>query len=167
MPRRWRVWSWCPHCWRWQRCRWRSPSWCDAAVSPFPPAPFWPRLNVENRPRQERAGRMSRWVLALGVVMALSGCAGNKTPPKDLDNACSIAAQRPQYVRAMEATERKWNVPVPVQMAIIHQESKFDGDARTPYRWVLGVIPMGRQSSAFGYSQALDGTWAEYKRETG
>ena len=110
---------------------------------------------------------MSRWVLALGVVMALSGCATNKTPPRDLDDACSIVAQRPQYLRAMEATERRWDVPVPVQMAIIHQESKFDGDARTPYRWVLGVIPMGRQSSAFGYSQALDGTWQEYKKETG
>jgi hypothetical protein len=52
-------------------------------------------------------------------------------------------------------------------MAVIHQESKFDGDARTPYQWVLGVIPMGRQSSAYGYSQALDGTWEEYKDETG
>jgi len=47
-------------------------------------------------------------------------------------------------------------------MATIHQESKFVGDARTPFRYVLGVIPMGRQSSAFGYRQALDATWDEY-----
>src|SRR6056297_312451 len=112
---------------------------------------------------------MSRWTLAIGVVMALAGCGGGapKTSPNDLDNACSIVAQRPAYLRAMRTTERRWKVPVPVQMAVIHQESKFDGDARTPYRWVLQVIPMGRQSSAFGYSQALDGTWEEYKRETG
>jgi len=58
-------------------------------------------------------------------------------------------------------------VPVPVQMATIHQESRFIGDARTPFRYTLGVIPMGRQSSAFGYAQALDGTWEEYKAETG
>jgi len=45
----------------------------------------------------------------------------------------------------------------------IHQESKFVADARTPFRYVIGVIPMGRQSSAFGYSQALDATWQEYK----
>ena len=32
---------------------------------------------------------------------------------------------------------------------------------------VLGVIPVGRQSSAFGYSQALDGTWEEYQRDEG
>jgi hypothetical protein len=31
---------------------------------------------------------------------------------------------------------------------------------------VIGVIPMGRQSSAFGYSQALDATWDEYLAES-
>ncbi|MFT6090367.1 MAG: hypothetical protein ACJAWM_000083 [Sulfitobacter sp.] len=52
-------------------------------------------------------------------------------------------------------------------MATIHQESRFVADARTPFRYVIGVIPMGRQSSAFGYSQALDATWDEYLREAG
>jgi hypothetical protein len=52
-----------------------------------------------------------------------------------------------------------------VQMATIHQESKFVADARTPFKYVLGVIPMGRQSSAFGYSQALDATWDEYRKD--
>jgi hypothetical protein len=36
-----------------------------------------------------------------------------------------------------------------------------------PHVYRLGIIPMGRMSSAYGYSQALDGTWAEYQRETG
>jgi hypothetical protein len=52
-------------------------------------------------------------------------------------------------------------------MATIHQESKFVSDARTPFKYVLGVIPMGRQSSAFGYSQALDATWEEYQKAEG
>ena len=105
---------------------------------------------------------------ALAVLMVLAGCGGGaKSPPRDLDNACSIVSQRPNYLRAMNATEKKWGVPVPVIMAMIHQESKFDGDARTPFRWGLGVIPLGRQSSALGYSQALDGTWDEYKAATG
>ena len=34
-------------------------------------------------------------------------------------------------------------------------------------KYILGVIPTGRQSSAFGYSQALDGTWKEYRRLQG
>ena len=63
--------------------------------------------------------------------------------------------------------ERRWGVPIHVQMATIHQESKFIGDARTPHRYALGIIPIGRQSSAYGYSQALDGTWDEYRQKTG
>ena len=67
----------------------------------------------------------------------------------------------------MKSAERKWGIPLHVQMAAIHQESKFIGDARTPHQYALGIIPIGRQSSAFGYSQALDGTWEEYLKETG
>jgi hypothetical protein len=67
----------------------------------------------------------------------------------------------------MKKAERKWGVPVHVQMATMYQESKFIGDARTPHQYALGVIPIGRQSSAFGYSQALDATWEEYQKKTG
>ena len=110
---------------------------------------------------------MSR-VLLVMLVLVLASCGGgDKSPPRNLDNACSIVDQRPKYLRAMRKTERRWGVPVHVQMAIIHQESKFDGNARTPLRFALGVIPMGRQSSAYGYSQALDGTWDEYRRDAG
>ena len=111
---------------------------------------------------------MSRTPCALVLMLVLTGCGGGyNTPPRNLDDACSIVGQRPEYLKAFRATERKWGVPVHVQMATMHQESKFDGDARTPFRYTLGVIPMGRQSSAFGYSQALDSTWDEYREETG
>ena len=103
---------------------------------------------------------------ALAVLVASCGST-NYSPPRDLENACSIVEERPQYLRAMKRTERRWGVPVHVQMATIHQESKFIGNARTPLRFALGVIPMGRQSSAYGYSQALDATWDEYKRDAG
>lgn len=101
--------------------------------------------------------------LALLVLVAACG-GGNGTAPRNLDNACSIVQQRPSYLRAMKATERKWGIPVNVQMATIHQESRFISDARTPLQYKLGVIPVGRQSSAYGYAQALDGTWDEYRR---
>lgn len=107
---------------------------------------------------------MSRFLRASIVLLLLGSCGGgNFSAPRDLDNACSIAQERPRYYRAMKATERKWGIPVHVQMATIHQESKFIGDAKTPHNYVLGIIPIGRQSSAFGYSQALDGTWEEYQ----
>lgn len=107
-------------------------------------------------------------LLKLAIVGLVASCGGgNYKAPRNLDNACAIAAERPAYMRAMRKTERKWGIPIHVQMAAIHQESKFIGDARTPHRYALGVIPIGRQSSAYGYSQALDGTWEEYVKETG
>ncbi len=113
---------------------------------------------------------MSRIFLSLVVVATLAAC-GSRSPqfsaPRNLENACLMERERPQYFAAMRASERRWGIPLPVQMAIIHAESRFIGDARTPVRYTLGVIPMGRQSSALGYSQALDGTWEEYVRETG
>lgn len=104
--------------------------------------------------------------LSLGLLASCGG-GGNFSAPRNLDNACMFADERPQYMRAMQRAERRWGVPVAVQMATFHQESRFVGDARPPHVYALGVIPMGRMSSAFGYSQALDGTWQEYMRETG
>jgi hypothetical protein len=111
---------------------------------------------------------MSRLFRAAILLVFLASCGGgNFSAPRNLDNACAIVQERPKYFRAMQATEKKWGVPVSVQMATIHQESKFIGNARTPHRFVLGIIPMGRQSSAYGYSQALDGTWEEYQDTEG
>lgn len=113
---------------------------------------------------------MSRGLTAVlltvcAVTLAACGSRNAGPPPDNLDNACAIVAQKPKYLRALKSTERRWGVPVPVLMATIYQESKFDSEARTPFRWTLGVIPMGRVSSAYGYSQALDGTWDEYKED--
>ena len=108
--------------------------------------------------------------LKLAIVMLVASCGGGGgsfKAPRELDNACAITSERPAYLAAMRDVQRKWGVPVAVQMASIHQESKFIGDARTPHKYALGIIPIGRQSSAFGYSQALDGTWEEYLKETG
>lgn len=110
---------------------------------------------------------MSRFFRALVIFLLAASCGGGggTSAPRNLDDACSILRQRPGYLRAFRAAERKWGVPVHVQMASMYQESKFKSDARTPFRYTLGVIPMGRQSSAYGYSQALNGTWEEYQQD--
>lgn len=105
---------------------------------------------------------MSRF-LKLGILLLVVSCGGNYSAPRNLDDACSITDQRPAYLKAMQRAERRWGVPVHVQMATIYQESKFIGNAKTPFTYALGVIPMGRQSSAYGYSQAIDGTWDDYR----
>lgn len=110
---------------------------------------------------------MSR-LLKIAIVALVASCGGgNYSAPRNMDNACAIVGERPSYLRAMQDTERKWGIPVHVQMATIYQESKFIGNARTPHKYLLGIIPMGRQTSAYGYSQALDGTWGDYQKGTG
>ena len=110
---------------------------------------------------------MSSFFRAMVLLLALGSCSGGGTEhnsaPRQLDDACSIVDERPEYLRAFRQVERKYGVPVASMMAIIYQESKFISDNRPPHRYALGVIPVGRQSSAVGYSQALDGTWEEYQ----
>ncbi|MCX8508803.1 MAG: lytic transglycosylase [Rhodobacteraceae bacterium] len=106
--------------------------------------------------------------LRLAVVLLLVSCGGGENrAPRNLDDACSILDERPHYLKALRKSERQWGIPMSVQMAAIYQESKFIGNAKTPHRFALGIIPMGRQSSAYGYSQAIDGTWDDYRDATG
>jgi len=102
------------------------------------------------------------------IICFVSSCSfGGLRKPIDYDNACSILAGKRHYYRAFKNTNQKWGVPINVQMAVIYYESSFQNRAKTPMRYFLGIIPLGRESSAFGYAQALDGTWADYKKSTG
>lgn len=106
--------------------------------------------------------------LKLAIFLMVASCGGGEDyeAPKNLDNACALAKEKPQYFNAMRRTEARWGVPVSVQMATFHAESRFIGNARTPHRYALGIIPLGRQSSAYGYSQAIDSTWSDYQKDT-
>jgi len=108
-------------------------------------------------------------IFRAGLLLLILGSCGARdgAAPRNLDNACSILIERPHYVRAFRKVERDWGVEAHVLMAMIYQESKFISDNRPPHTYALGVIPLGRQSSALGYSQALDGTWDEYQDERG
>ena len=103
---------------------------------------------------------------AMIAFAALTGCA-EAGPPSDVTNACAIVRERPQWFEAAEAAERKWGAPVAVTLAMIWRESKFVSEARPPRKRYLGVVPTSRLSSAYGFSQALDGTWDWYVSETG
>lgn len=54
-----------------------------------------------------------------------------------------------------------------IPMAFMYQESTFRAKVKPPRKKVLWVIPWRRPSSAYGYAQAIDGTWAQYQRATG
>tara|TARA_B110000008_G_C16584864_1_gene409884 strand:- start:9 stop:422 length:414 start_codon:yes stop_codon:yes gene_type:complete len=46
-------------------------------------------------------------------------------------------------------------------------ESDFDWLAKPQRKKIFKIIPYKRPSSSFGYSQAVKGTWEQYKKETG
>jgi len=98
--------------------------------------------------------------LALAVVLA-GGCATAPKPPHEPDDACAILAEKPKWDIALHKVQHRWGVPVEVQLAIIRNESSFRHDARP--RSASGEYA----SSAYGYSQAIDGTWDWYRNETG
>ncbi|MEL6196824.1 MAG: transglycosylase SLT domain-containing protein [Pseudomonadota bacterium] len=87
-------------------------------------------------------------------------------PPAAQDDICAIFAERPAWRDATVAAAARWGAPVSVQMAIMWRESNFRAEARPPQTYTLG-IPTGRLSSAYGYSQAIDGTWDWYREESG
>lgn len=107
-------------------------------------------------------------MLAVGLL-ALAGC--GSAPPRSIGDVCAVFAQRNGFFQDWyddaRRAERRYGIPVHVLMATMRVESGFDGDARPPRRKVLGVIPWKRRSTAYGYSQALNGTWDQYRRETG
>jgi len=107
-------------------------------------------------------------ILALVGLLALSACAGK---PDRINDVCAVFAQNngwtSNWQRSANRASRKHGIPAHVLMATIRMESGFDGRARPPRKKILGFIPGKHISTAYGYSQALDGTWAEYQRETG
>jgi hypothetical protein len=111
--------------------------------------------------------RFSR-IVTVGLLLGLSACA---TPPRQINNVCAVFEQRngwfDNWQEAAFRAAAKYGISVPLLMATIRRESAFDAYARPRNRYLLGLIPWGRVSSATGFSQALDGTWDEYRRETG
>ena len=108
---------------------------------------------------------------ALASALLLSGCGGGSSidqseAPRNQQDVCSIFGQRPGWREAVEASERKWGAPAPVQMAILWRESSFRSNVRPRKKSLLGFTT-GYASSAYGFSQAIDGTWDWYRRDSG
>lgn len=126
---------------------------------------------ILHRKISAKRGKMSRYVKRI-VIVAMFGLAmscgdPNGPAPKKQDDACAILKQRPGWYDDMKRAETKWGVPVPVQMAIIWKESSFRPRAR-PRKEAKGSSRQGElRSSAYGYPQALDGTWEWYQDATG
>ena len=87
--------------------------------------------------------------------------------PKNTADSCSIFSERYLWYKHAKKTEKKWGTPIYLQLAIIKMESDFDWLAKPKRQKIFKVIPYKRPSSSFGYSQAVKGTFKQYKNETG
>ena len=86
--------------------------------------------------------------------------------PKNTADGCSIFSERYLWYKHAKKAEQKWGTPIYIQLAFIKMESDFDWLARPERLKIFKVIPYRRPSSSFGYSQAVKGTWKQYKEET-
>lgn len=75
--------------------------------------------------------------------------------PSNTMNICAIFAERPHWRDAIYSASARWNMPVDVMMGIIWRESRFRQHASPG------------TSSAYGYAQAINGTWDWYRDATG
>ncbi len=102
--------------------------------------------------------------VSLFILFFLIGCS---SIPKNTADGCSIFSERYLWYKHAKKTSEKWGTPIYIQLAIIKMESDFDWLAKPARKKIFKVIPYKRPSSSFGYSQAVKGTWRQYKKETG
>mgnify|MGYP000278860783 FL=1 len=102
--------------------------------------------------------------LLLVSFFLVSSCS---SVPSNTSNSCLIFDERYLWFKHVRKSEKKWGTPIYLQLAIIKMESDFDWLAKPPRQKLFKIIPYKRPSSSFGYSQAVDGTWKQYKKETG
>ena len=102
----------------------------------------------------------ARGALALILITVLSGCTASQ--PKNTGDICAIFFEKDDWYEEAADARDDWGSPIPVMMAIMHQESRFDATAKPARKKLFGFIPWFRPSDAYGYSQALGSTWTGY-----
>lgn len=98
------------------------------------------------------------------ALLALAACGGKEPEqragavddaPSNTLNICAIFAEKPHWRTAMEASSRRYGMPIPVMMGIMWRESRFRQHASPG------------TSSAYGYAQAINATWDWYRDASG
>ncbi|MGB4497329.1 MAG: hypothetical protein WBI40_01405, partial [Methylococcaceae bacterium] len=63
---------------------------------------------------------MPKFLTLILFTCFLTACSTIPTTPRNTENLCAIFKQKPSWYKASNATYKKWGIPVPVQMAIMH-----------------------------------------------
>jgi len=125
----------------------------------------FPQIYPALQTGKELYGVASIFFICLLLIL-FHGCASTPKAPPQIDNTCEIFRENRKWYRSARKSYKRWGVPIPVMMAIIHQESKFRADAKPPRGTCLWIFPGLRPSSAYGYAQAGNETWEQYREST-
>ena len=101
------------------------------------------------------------------LIISFLFLASCSSTPNNTVNSCEIFNEKYFWYKYANQVEQNWGTPIYIQLAIIKAESDFDWLAKPPRQKLFKIIPFKRPSSSFGYSQAVKGTWEQYKNETG
>ena len=86
--------------------------------------------------------------------------------PKYTSNACKIFGEKYLWYKHAKKSSERYGVPIHIILAFVNKESGFNRWAKPKRTRLFKVIPYKRPSSSFGYSQAVNKTWEQYKNET-
>ncbi len=116
----------------------------------------------------------------IGLSILFVGCSSNRIhevkntkdittksiSTKNKNNACEMLKENHDWLIATNNSYQKWGTPISVQLSFVYHESSFVHDAR-PFK-KDSRYPFGKKylSTALGFSQALNGTWGDYLKET-
>ena len=86
--------------------------------------------------------------------------------PKYPQNACKIFGENYLWYKHSKKSSETYGAPIHIILAFVKKESGFNRWAKPKRTKLFKVIPYKRPSSSFGYSQAVNKTWEQYKNET-
>ena len=72
--------------------------------------------------------KMNKNALAVLIYVFLYGCISSQ--PNDIDNICSMFEEKRNWYSSAQSAEKRWGIPIAVNMAVMYQESSFKARAR-------------------------------------
>ena len=68
-------------------------------------------------------------IIFIATLTFVSGC--STSPPDNINSSCDIFEDKDDWYDDAKDSFERWGVPIHVQLAIVHQESRFKHDAKT------------------------------------
>lgn len=101
------------------------------------------------------------WKLSIIALLLVQCACQHSLPTSDINNACALFNEKFDWYRYHHKARREHGIPIWLQLSFVHMESRFNPTA-VPIKEMKNGVVTKTLSSALGYAQALNGSWAEY-----